>query len=854
MVDVKDGKILRVRPFRFDWKYDRSEVRTWKMEKNGKTLEPRWKSLIGPFSLGYKKRVYSPNRVKYPMIRVDWDPNGERNPQNRGKSKFRRASWDEVTTIIANEIRRIHAQYGVNAILQQGEGHGESKIINTPHGQPGILLKAMGGFTQQVRNPDSWEGWYWGSKHVWGQGIQGMMFPAGNTIKDCTDHCDQVLFWSCDPETTPWGFTGQFPSRLCFWWKEVGIKQIYVCPELNYGAAVHADKWIPILPNTDAALQLAIAYVWIKEGTYKKDYVKTHVVGFEQFSDYVLGKEDGVPKTPEWASQKCGVPEWTIKALAREFGSKVTSIAHYFGGGMIRGPYSSEPARLECCLLGMQGLGGPGVHQLQITYFGMPRNEGLRSTMFWNPKLSDRLAIPIASTVYNWQNSVLPKTYVNDHLRQGNEKPLEFYGAGAIEAPREDQFKHYQFPIAEKECCEKKDEKSSKIRMIWSDTPCRTTCWNHGHEAQELYGSAQLECIVIQHPWFENECILADIVLPANTFMEVDDMLTDVRQSGMLADVMIAEKAIEPIGESKSDFEIVVAVAEKLGLAEQVTGGHTTEDMRRQIFDNMELDKLVTWEKFREKGYYLYSVAKDWEEDTPGFRMFYDDPENNPLPTPTGKLEFYSEALAKAFPDDLERPPVPKWVENGITHPDERIGGERAKKYSLLLQSNHPRWRTHAQADDITWTREAPTCKITGPDGYMYEPIWIHPSEAAKRGIVHGEIIKVYNEKGIVLGGAYVTERLRPGVAYMDHGARVDPILLGKVDRGGAINLISPHGVTSKNACGMASSGYLVEVGKVSPEEWTEWRKVAPEAFDRLYDKGAGLQTDAWIEKDWRAQ
>jgi trimethylamine-N-oxide reductase (cytochrome c) len=851
MVDVKDGKILRVRPFRFDWKYDRSEVRTWKMEKNGKTLEPKWKSVIGPFSLGYKKRTYSPNRIKYPMIRVDWDPNGERNPQNRGKSKFRRATWEEATTIIASEIRRVHAKYGVNAILQQGEGHGESKILNTPHGQPGLLLKAMGGFTQQIRNPDSWEGWYWGSKHVWGQGIQGMMLPAGNTVKDCTDHTEMMLFWSCDPETTPWGFTGQFPSRLCFYWREVGMKQIYVCPELNYGAAVHADKWIPVLPNTDAALHLAIAYTWIKEGTYKKEYVDTHVVGFDKFADYVMGKEDGVPKDAEWASKKCGVPEWTIKALAREWSKKITSISHYFGGGMIRGPYASEPARMECCLLGMQGLGGPGVHQLQISYFGMPRSKGLKSTMFWNPKLSERLAVPIASTVYNWQNSCLNKLQVTTHLK--TEAPLVFYGSGAIEAPVSDQFVRYQFPIEEKECCENADEKPSRIRMIWSDTPCRTTCWNHGMETEELYASPQLETIVIQHPWFENECILADIVLPANTLMEVDDMLTDVRQAGMIPDVMIADKAVEPIGESKSDFEIVVAVAEKLGdgLAEKVTGGHSLEDMRRQIFDNMELDKLISWEKFREKGYYLYSVDEEWDKEPPGFRLFFQDPETNPLPTPSGKLEFYSESLAENFPDDLERPAIPKWVEGGVTHPDERLGGERAKKYSLLVQSNHPRWRTHAQADDITWTREALTCKIVGPDGYAYEPVWIHPSEAAKRGIENGEIVKVYNEKGIVLCGAYVTERMRSGVAYVDHGARIDPIILGKVDRGGAINLISPIGSTSKNCLGMASSGYLAEVGKISPEEWAAWQREAPEAFAREYDRGAGLRVDAWIDKTW---
>ena len=93
----------------------------------------------------------------------------------------------------------------------------------------------------------------------------------------------------------------------------------------------------------------------------------------DKVADYVLGKEDGIAKTPEWASAKCGVPEWTIKALAREFAKKTTSIVHYFGGSFIRGPYSHEPGRLECVLLGMQGLGGPGVHQCQMTYFGMPQ-------------------------------------------------------------------------------------------------------------------------------------------------------------------------------------------------------------------------------------------------------------------------------------------------------------------------------------------------------------------------------------------------------------------------------------------------------------------------------------------------
>ena len=288
---------------------------------------------------------------------MDWNPDGDRNPQNRGKSKYKRISWDEATDFIAKEIKRIHKEYGPYAILCQGDGHGECKTIHAAHGQQTLLLEKMGGFTQQVRNPDSWEGWYWGSKHVWGHGQMGMMEPSNNIIKDMTENCEMILFWGCDPETTMWGFTGQFASRLCYFWSEIGIKQVYICPDLNYGAAIHADKWIPILPNTDAALQLAIAYVWITKGTYDKEYVETHTVGFDKFADYVLGKEDGVPKTPAWASPKCGVPEWTIKALAKQFAAKITSIAHHYGGSMIRGPYSHGAGQTGVPPAGDAGIG-----------------------------------------------------------------------------------------------------------------------------------------------------------------------------------------------------------------------------------------------------------------------------------------------------------------------------------------------------------------------------------------------------------------------------------------------------------------------------------------------------------------
>ena len=837
VVDVKNGKAVRIRPFHYDWKYDGERFNAWKMERNGETLEPLMKALPAPFSLAYKKRTFSPNRIKFPMKRVDWDPDGERNTQNRGKSKYKRISWDEATDIIAAEIRRIHKTYGPLAILAQGDGHGECKTIHTPHGHQARLLDMMGGFTQQVRNPDSWEGWYWGAKHVWGQGFQGMMSPAANLIKDISENADMVLKWGCDEETTPWGFTGQYAARISQFWTRAGIKQVYICPDLNYAAAVHGDKWIPILPNTDAALQLAIIYVWLTEDTWDKEYVATHAVGIDKVADYVLGEEDGIAKTPQWASAKCGVPEWTIKALAREFAKKTTSIVHYFGGSFIRGPYSHEPGRLECVLLGMQGLGGPGVHQCQMTYFGMPRAEGLRSVRFFNPELSERLTKPCWTTIHAWGPQLIPKTLIQDAILKA---PLTFHGSGGQECQPEEQFEKFTYPI-------EKEKGGTPIHMMWTDTPCRITCWNHGNWTIDAMRDPSIECVVAQHPWLENDCLYADLILPANTTLEVEDIVTNTRQGPHFQSVALQEQAILPIGESKSDYEIVLAIAEKLGMGEQFSGGFTVRDLQKMVFDNMRMDELITWDEFEEKKYYVYSVAKDWESDPPGFRLFYQDPEANPLGTPTGLLEFYSERLAQHFPDDNERPPYPKWIERGETH-DERLSSEKAAMFPLLVISNHPRWRTHAQGDDIVWARETPTGKVLGFDGYRYEPAWINPIDATERGIKDGDVVKIFNERGVVLAGARVWERIMPGVVYIDHGARHDPIVPGKVDRGGAINTITPNGITSKNACGQATSGFLVDVLGVQNDEWEAWRRDHPEAFARDYDQAAGLRFDAWIE------
>lgn len=837
-IDEENDKILRIRPLHFDEHYTAEDLNAWKIEARGKMFEPGFKTLISPLSLCYKKRIYSKNRIPFPMKRVDWDPQGERNPQNRGKSGYVRISWDEAAQLVADEIKRIHDTYGPASVLCEYDGHGETKIVHASHGCMVKMLELCGGFTSQARNPDSWEGWYWGAKHVWGMDPLGQQSLQNNIIKDISQNGDAVLFWGCDPETTPLGWGGYMASRICYWFTDIGVKQIHIAPDVNYTNAVHADKWIPIRPNTDAAFQLAIAYTWIKEGTYDQEYLDTHAVGFDNFAYYVMGGEDGIPKTPKWAEEICGVPCHTIKAFARYWAKHAVSIAHCNGGSYIRSVFSHEPARLEVVLLGMQGLGKPGANQFKLlewTLFGMPTVTPLPpSTKIPN------LGAAYRGWVHGSQPSFIPKTMIPQAIM---DPPVTWYGHISAGLPREDQFTGpFSFPL----------EGNERIHMVWSDTPCWETCWNGGYHMQDAMRHESIECLVVQHPWMENETLLADIILPSNTKFETEDIGTD-SDNGQWNLVFYERQAIQPIGDTKSDKEVVAEVAKKLekfggpyeDLLNRYLGGKTDDEWIRLGFDTCGVPEDLSFEEFKEKQYYPFPTVENYDELPVGLSKFYQDPDNNPLRTPSGKLEYYSTSLAEGFPDDQERPPVPHWVDESPAH-QERTYLERGRKYPFLLVSNHPHFRVHAQHDDVTWFREIETCKVEGPDGYRYEPIWINPIDAGKFGLVDGDIAKLYNERGGVLGGIIVTERIMPGVLYQDHGSRVDSIVMGEggLDRGGANNLIAPTPTTSKNTAGEVTSGFLVNIEKVDVFQLAEQY---PEAFSREYDPDCGLVASARI-------
>ena len=847
-VDSKNGKIVRIRPLRWDSRYTHEELAEslWKIEVKGKTLTIPYKTAPPYMAMAYKNRVYSKNRVLYPLKRVDWEPGGDPakiNAHNRGKSKFKRISWEEAIDIMVSEINRVRETYGPYAVLCIGEdGHKESKDIHSAGGLHSRFMSKIGGYTRESRTPDSVEGFYWGAKHVWGSGSNmglGMIAPpqtnynAWNVGKDVTEHSDFLALHAGDLELTQ-NYGSQFWSQLINFWEELGKEFVVVDPFCNYTAAPRDSmRWIPILPNTDAALDFGIMYVWITEDLYDKEYLETHSIYFDRVKDYILGTDDGIPKDPAWASARCGVPEWTIKALARKWAKKTTAIVH-FSSGAIKGPYSHEPGRTEAYKLAMQGLGKPGIQQFFMNAADISKQEISLATSwpFFNANQGLR---------FNPNPQMIPRTMISHAIDDG--KATWWGSPQIVYAKADDQFKEYNYPAPA-------DEGGSECHLYWSEKPCNMGCWNGGFKYQESLRNPKVECFITNHQWLENDSLFADLILPVTTCLEEDD-IGGCSQIAATKSASLNNRAIDPRGESKSDYEIALELGRRFGVEEEISKGMSIEEWREFAFQNSRVSTEIDWETFCEKQYYVPKVDPNSDSIPPGMRQFYEDPEGFPLDTPSGKIEFYSESLAEHFPGDKEREPIAKWIvggpaSEGWTH-DESLWGEKCKTYPLLLVANPGRWRVHVQGDDITWFREIETCKIKGVDGYHYEPMWIHPKDAQARGIKHGDIVKLFNEQGIILVGARVSERTIPGAVIVNKGARVDPIGPG-IDRGGSTNLISPPRPISKHCWGFAVTGYLVDAAKLEQSEMDSWKEQYPEAFARDYDPAIGINYASWVE------
>ena len=303
-VYVEDGKIVRITPMDFD---DAVDASSWKIEARGQTFAPPRKTTYSVYTAGFKSMIYSDKRVMTPLKRVDFDPNGERNIQNRGVSGYEPISWDEATDIVVSEINRVKHEAGPAAICSSPSSHHMWGNVGYRHSTYFRFMNMMG-FTYADHNPDSWEGWHWGGMHMW-----GFSWRLGNPeqydlLEDTLQNTEMIVFWSSDPETNTGIYAAHESTVRRQWMKDLGIKMVFIDPFYNHTAGLIGDKWFSPRIGTDHALSFAIAYTWLDEGTYDKEYVATHAHGFDEWADYVLGKTDGVPKTCEWAEAESGVP------------------------------------------------------------------------------------------------------------------------------------------------------------------------------------------------------------------------------------------------------------------------------------------------------------------------------------------------------------------------------------------------------------------------------------------------------------------------------------------------------------------------------------------------------------------
>ncbi|MCL6477880.1 MAG: molybdopterin-dependent oxidoreductase [Peptococcaceae bacterium] len=830
-VYVKDGKIIRITPIEFD----DTDAKPWTIKARGKEFSPPRKTTINQHTLAWKSLIYSPDRLLYPMKRVDFDPHGERNCQNRGISGYERISWDEALDIVAGEIKRIKKEYGPGAIMNGSGSH-------HTWGNLGYWLSARLrffnniGWTPVVHNPDSWEGWFWGATHHWGQSARNGGGETYGTVEDCLKNCEMVVFWSSDPEATSGVYAAHEGTVRRQWLKDLGIKIVHIDPYYNHTAALLGGKWLAPRPGTGSALVLGIAYVWITEGLYDREYVAERTVGFEKWRDYILGKEDGIPKTPEWQEKETGIPAKDVRALAREWGSKKTylSAGGIVGfGGACRTANGTDWARGMVCLMAMQGLGKPGINMggmqqgapVDTRFFFPGYAEGGFSGDYNETGLGINMyqrmpQLPSMNTV----SQKIPRLKIPEAILEGRCE-----GYPTDPKTIEGQFMKFAYPAPG----------HSEVKMYYKYGGSHFGTMVDANRYVKMYRTDKLEFVVNQSIWFEGEAKFADIILPACTNFERWDISEFANCGGYIQHAftqcnhrvfVMQHKCIEPLGESKSDFQIFLELAKRLGIASTYSEGASELDWCKRLFDASDLPRVISWKKFLKKGYYVLPAPAEDGRDPVSYRWYAegrpkDTPELTPLPgdyaegfrrglqTQTGKLEFESSSLKRFDPDDPERPPILKYVPSW----EGPHTADLYAKYPLQLISPHPRFSFHTQSDGKDSVINDIKDHRVLIDGYYYWIVRINPVDAAPRGIKDNDLVKIFNDRGAVICAAQVTERIRPGTVHSYESSAVyDPVgEPGKSpDRGGCINLLTPSRMMIKKSHAMAANSCLVEIQK----------------------------------------
>ncbi len=724
----------------------------------------------------YRSRLYSPERLLYPMMRV-----GE-----RGEGKFKRVSWDEALNFVAQKMVDIKQKYGPTAILDQAYAGTSYGVLHKSDQIEGLLARFLGMFGCRTNSwsVPSYQGTTFSSRVTFGT------ITDGNE-DDAFAHSKLIIMWGWNPAYTFHGGNTFYYMRLA---KQRGCKFVVVDPQYTDSAASYDAWWIPIKPNTDAAMLAGMAHHIFTNNWQDQKFIDKFCQGMDagttpkqfadrqNFKDYILGKYDNTPKTPEWAEKICGVSAADIKKLAEMYAkTKPAALKASWAPG--RASYGEQYNRMAAAVQAMTGnigiLGGSA--------------EGVGKG--WHP---EGVAYPYDQYANVWYASLKSDRWAHCVLNYPNVKREEI---GCW--PRNDEW----------------DGKIPNIKAIfWHGSDWFNQLTNIN---KEIAAIRKLELVVCMDSTITPSGLWADVLFPIATHFERQDVALPWYKGHYY---IHRPKVIEPLGESKTDFQVFTELAyriEKLDPSVKDFGQRYNPKARRDYFDNNDaVDEAyltdwwankvqknqgvtMSWETFKKHGVYKFAF------DKPHVAFEEQISKGKPFQTPSGKIEILSTTLANIkdwtkTQYGYEIPYIPKWIE-----PFESLNHVKAKKFPFHMVTPHPRWRTHSIFHNIPWLRETYQQEIT-----------ISARDAEKRGIKTGDIVEVWNDRGRVVVPAYVTERCMPNVVVLYEGAWMDLAKDG-TDRAGNPDFLtldqpSPAGAFAYNTI-------LVDFRKTSLDHHPGW-------------------------------
>lgn len=750
---IENGRVAEIKPFEFD-KHPTEMLN------------------------GIKGLIYSDSRIRYPMVRLDWLKNRHNsNTAQRGDNRFVRVTWDEALDLFYQELERVQKEYGpwalhtanvgwrstgqfhscgnhmIRAIAMHGNSVGTAGDYSTGAGQ--TILPYVLGSTEVYSQGTSWE--------IILKESENIIFWASDPVKNLQ------VGWNCETHEA-YAYLEKLKEKVA----AKGVNVICVDPVKSKTQNFLGCEQQYINPQTDVPFMLALAHTLYTENLYDKKFLDMYTVGFEKFLPYLLGEtEDKVAKTPEWAAEICGISADKIREFARMLAGKRTQFI--FGWAIQRQQHGEQPYWMGAVLasmLGQIGLEGGGIsYAHHYSSIGIPESGAAMPGAF--PLNIDEGQTPkYDNKDYKGYSDTIPVARMTDSLLHAGET-IDYNGKKVTYAP----FKMAIF------------------------TGCNQ--WHRHSERNKMKQAFQkLETIVsINYSWTAT-CRFSDIVLPACTPFERNDI--DAYGSYSNRGVIAMHKLVDPLYDSRSDFEIFRDLCRRFGKEKEYSRGMDEmqwveklyKDCRRENRGKFEMPEFA---EFWQKGYVLFPEGKPWVRHAD----FREDPELHALGTPSGFIEIYSNKIASFGYDDCKGHPM--WFEKA----ERSHGGKNSDKFPYWLQSVHPDKRLHSQLCESKELRE--TYSVQGR-----EPLYINPQDAAKHGIQDGDLVRVFNDRGQAIVGAVLSDNFPTGVVRLQEGAWYSPLdeSVGAIDTYGDPNTMTLDIGTSKLAQAVSANTCLVNIEK----------------------------------------